>query len=79
MYSYNICNQPDNKLFQKSVNKLKNIPDMKYINTLKDVDDSLTAKFTYRNGNVFIKNDEIVGALYIESDKDIEDLIYDKN
>ena len=77
MYSYNICNQPDNKLFQKSVNKLKNIPNMKYINTLKDVDDSLIAKFTCRNGNVFIKNDEIVGALYIESDKDIEDLIYD--
>ena len=77
MYSYNICNQPDDKLFQKSVNKLKNIPDMDYVNTIKDVDDSLIAKFICRDGNVFIKNDEIVGALYIESDKDIEDLIYD--
>ena len=57
MYNYDICNQTDKVIFQKSVNKLKNIPDMDYVNTLKDVDDSLIAKFTCRNGNVFIKND----------------------
>ncbi|MGP1567509.1 MAG: hypothetical protein ACTTHM_02210 [Peptoanaerobacter stomatis] len=77
MYVYDICNKTDRALFKKSSEKLKKIQEMKYIKTIEDVDSSLIGEFICRNGNVFIKNDEEVGALYIESEKDIEDLIFE--
>lgn len=76
MFTYNICTVTDKKLYDKSIIKLKGIDGMKFVETLNDVDGSLYGVFTYMGKNVYVKNDEYIGALYIESEEDIESILF---
>lgn len=77
MFTYDICNVTDRELFDKSLKKLKGIKEFSLEDkVLEDVDGSLLAIFYYHDSKVILKNDEQIGALYIESEKDIEKLIF---
>ncbi|OAB25247.1 hypothetical protein PMSD_28090 [Paenibacillus macquariensis subsp. defensor] len=77
MYAYDVCNQTDRELFVKCLEKFKRIKDFNLEgDVLEDVDGSQLAIFMYQGSRVLLKNDEQVGALYIESEKNIEHLIY---
>ncbi|MCM1564915.1 MAG: hypothetical protein NC238_02965 [Dehalobacter sp.] len=77
MFSYNVCNQTDKELFDKCLDKLKNIEGMEIEEgILEDVDGSLVAKFRYKDKQVLLQNDEDVGALYIKSETDLEKVLF---
>lgn len=77
MHYINICNQTDKELFLKALNRIKSIKGFVIQGeVLEDVDGSLYATFQYEDGQVVLKNDEDIGALFIESDKNIENIIY---
>lgn len=76
--TYDVCNPTNEVLFRKCFEKLKRIEGFTLEgNVLEDVDGSLLAEFKYQESKVMLRNDEQVGALYIESEKDIQHLIYD--
>lgn len=77
MHYINICNQTDKELFFKALDKLNNTKGfIMQGEVLEDVDGSLIALFQYEGGKVLLKNDEDIGALFIESDNNIEDVMY---
>ncbi|SHH56386.1 hypothetical protein [Sporanaerobacter acetigenes] len=76
MYYVNVCNQTDKDLFYKCLEKLKKTKGFKMQDkVLEDVDGSLYAIFKYGEGKVILKNDEEIGALFIESDNNIENVV----
>lgn len=77
MHHINICNQTDKELFFKALDKIKKTKGfIMQGKLLEDVDGSLIAVFQYEGGKVLLKNDEYIGALFIESDNNIEDVMY---
>lgn len=78
MNTYDVCNQTDEVIFKKCLEKLKKIEEFSLVSdVLEDVDGSLIAIFAYKGTEITLKNDEQVGTLYIDSEKDISHLIYD--
>lgn len=72
-YSYNICNQPDDELFYKQCAALeKYIPGLTKEILLNDVDGSLIQIYYHEKGEMIVFNDYYIGALYIDSDFDID-------
>lgn len=72
MFEYNICNQADDKLFEKQCRALElNIPDLQVSDFLEDVDGTLIRTYHHRNGVIKVKNDMQVDALYVISDFDL--------
>ena len=72
-YSYNICDQFAPDLFEKQCNALeKNIPGLKKKDLLEDVDGSTIQVYSLNGYDMNVINDYEVGALYIDSDFDIE-------
>ena len=78
MFEYNICNQTDKELFQIFMSKIMNIPSFSYVKTIEDVDGSLIGIFSCMSKNVVLKNDEVVRAMYIESQVELEGILFDK-
>ena len=79
MNTYDVCNQTDEVIFKKCLEKLKKIEEFSLVSdVLEDVDGSLIAIFAYKGTEITLKNDEQVGTLYIDSEKDISHLIYDQ-
>lgn len=73
MYSYTICNQPDSELFKKQCLALeKHIPDLIKGELLEDVDGSQIQAYTKDKAKILVYNSEYVGALYIESEIELE-------
>ena len=72
-FHYNICTEADEELFYKQCTALENhIPDLSKERLLQDVDGSLIQIYYHEKGELVVYNDYLVGALYIESDFDIE-------
>jgi len=72
MFEYNICNQADAEIFRKQCHALeKNIPNMSVGEFLEDVDGSLIQLYTHPNGNISVRNDTQVDALYVTSEFDL--------
>ena len=72
-YSYNICDQQNDELFYKQCAALeKHIPGLTKERLLIDVDGSLYQIYYHQKGELSVNNDYYIGALYIDSDFDIE-------
>ena len=73
MFEYTICNQADEKIFRKQCLALeKNIPNLIKGDILEDVDGSSTQLYFLANKRVSVHNSKCVGAVYIESEFDLE-------
>lgn len=73
MKTYNICNQPDEKLFYMQCRALeKNIPDLEKCDIITDVDGSGVQEYIIDGKSIKVHNDLYIGALYIKSDIDLE-------
>lgn len=72
MYDYNICTVADRELFKKQCLAIeKHIPNLTKKELLEDVDGTLVQIYISSNGEITVKNDEQVDALYIISDFDL--------
>ena len=72
-YTYNICTVPDKTLFYKQCAALeKHIPNLKKLDFLHDVDDSLIQLYEKDGQSIKVCNSEYVGALYIKSNIDLD-------
>ena len=73
MYNYTICNVSDEELFYRQCIALeKYIPDIVKEELLEDVDGSLTQLYRKDDYKISVHNSEYVGALYIESEIELE-------
>lgn len=74
-YSYNIRDQADETLFYKQCDALeKNIPNIRKIDFRQDVDSSIIQIYEVGNQKIEVYNDTNVGAIYIKSEIDLEQL-----
>ncbi len=72
-YSYTICDQFAPDLFQKQCVALeKHIPGLLKGDSLQDVDGTSIQRYQLGGQNLVVVNDYEIGALYIESDFNIE-------
>lgn len=72
-FEYSICTEPDKDIFLKQCKALeKYIPNLQKANLLKDVDDSETQVYYLNNKKILVHNSYYTGAVYIESEFDIE-------
>lgn len=72
MFDYNICNQADEKLFEKQCRALElKIPNLQASNLLEDVDGTLIQTYHHSNGEIKVINDTQVDALYVISEFDL--------
>ena len=75
-YTYNISSRYDREAFKKTVEhlkvKLKNIKEMKYIEDPLDGDQLQI--ITTKDGEIVVKNDFMVGAVWIESEIELSSI-----
>ena len=72
LFEYNICNQADAELFEQQCHALEsNIPGLRESDFLEDVDGTLVRTYCHQNGEVKVKNDMQVDALYVSSEFDL--------
>ena len=77
MHYINIYNQTNEELFLEDLDKIKRTKGFEMQGeVLEDLDGSLYAIFQYEDGKVVLKNDEDIVALFIESDNNIEEIMY---
>lgn len=72
-YSYTICNEFDSEIFSRQCQAIeKNIPNIRTVKKLQDVDGTETAEYIVDGKTLIVKNDYMVDAVYIDSDIDID-------
>ena len=73
MFDYTICNMPDAVLFEKQCRALeKHIPQLTAEPILEDVDGTLIQSYRHPRGEVTVRNDMYIGALWVESEFDLK-------
>ncbi len=73
MFNYNICNEPDKKIFLSQCEAIeKHIPDIVKGKHLTDVDSSETQIYFVNSKKIAVHNSYYVGAVYIDSEIDID-------
>lgn len=73
MYSYSICTEPDYEIFTRQCKALeKNIPGLVKVEKLEDVDGSQIQVYKLESQEISVYNSYYVGAVYIESEVDLE-------
>lgn len=73
MKTYSVCTVPDDDIFRKMCAKIEEtIPDLEKEKLLEDVDGSMFQKYTSGEQTLIVKNSYEVGAVYIETDMDID-------
>ena len=78
-YDYNICTEPDRDIFIKHCRALeKHIPNLVKDELLKDVDESETQIYYLDGKKILVHNCYYVGAVYIESEVDLEQFFDNK-
>ncbi len=76
MFHYTISNMPDEEIFNKQCLALeKNVPSLIKKNLLEDVDGSLTQIYEKGGNKIIVHNSEYVGALYIDSEIELEQFL----
>ncbi|MFF2754332.1 hypothetical protein ACFVR1_11385 [Psychrobacillus sp. NPDC058041] len=69
MFDYTICNQADEKIYNKQCLALeKNIPDIKKGERLIDVDGSEVRTYLLQGSEISVHNDYYINAVYIKSE-----------
>ena len=73
MYHYRICPDVNANMFYEECNRLeKNFPGMRKEKLRHGFfDNTLIQEYQCSQGRIIVKNDELVGALYIDSDIDL--------
>ncbi|MBQ5865606.1 MAG: hypothetical protein IIW56_02870 [Oscillospiraceae bacterium] len=72
MFDYTVCTQADVELFHKQCAAIeKNIPNLKKHDLLEDVDGTLSQRYDHDRGQIVVKNDVQVDALYVTADFDL--------
>lgn len=72
-YSYTVCDQADDEIFRKQCIALEtHIPNLTKEKLLEDVDGSLYQEYHHENGELIVCSEIPVGAVYIDSDFDID-------
>lgn len=72
-YDYTICTEPDKEIFVKQCRALeKHIPNIIKDKLLKDVDESETQIYFYNDKEILVHNSYYIGAVYIESEIDLD-------
>ena len=72
-FHYTICNAPDKELYARQCAALeKYIPSLMKGKELEDVDGSLSRLYYNSGKELMVSNDYYIGALYIDSEFDIE-------
>lgn len=73
MFHYNICTETDKDIFVKQCEALeKHIPNLSKGELLEDVDGSKTQFYSIGEKNLSVHNSFYVGAVYIDSDVELE-------
>ena len=73
MFSYSICDVPDEEIFFKQCEALeKNIKGLKKEKLLVDVDDTKIQIYYYDNKEIKVINSYYENELYVESEIDLE-------
>lgn len=72
MFDYTICSVADEELFHEQCRAFeKTIPLLRQQKLLEDVDGSLIQRYEHPKGNIVVRNDVQVDALYVTSDFDL--------
>ncbi len=72
MYEYNICNEADEQIFIKQCMAIeKNIPEIKKLEILTDVDESKIQKYLLNGKEIKVYNSYDIDAVYIESEVEL--------
>lgn len=72
MFEYAICTEPDEDVFYRQCKALeKRFPEMKKLNMLDDVDGTLIQRYIHPEGKIKVKNDYLVGAVWVQSEFDL--------
>lgn len=78
-YDYSICTEPDRDIFIKQCRALeKHIPNIVKDKLLKDVDESEIQIYYLDGKKILVHNCYYVGAVYIESEVDLEQFFENK-
>ena len=73
IFEYNICNQADEEIFYKQCAAIeKHIPGLEKYAFLEDVDGTLCQKYTSSAGEIIVKSDMQIDAVYVTADYDLE-------
>ena len=74
VYKYNICNEPDSVVFSRQCRALENhIPNITETECYNDIDGSQTTVYhTAESKTISVHNSNYIGAVYIESDVQLE-------
>lgn len=76
MYTYNIAKNPDNKAFKNTCAQIESkMSDLKKEKLLIDVDGSVIQIYRSPTGKITIFNDYLVGAVYVDSEIDLGDVL----
>lgn len=72
MFEYHICTCSDETLFKRQCEAIeKNIPGISHQETLEDVTGTFVQRYTHPLGQIIVRNDKDVDALYVLSDFDL--------
>lgn len=72
MFQYGICTEPDEDIFYRQCKALeKRFPGMKKEELLEDVDGTLIQGYIHPAGEITVRNDFYVGAVWVESEFDL--------
>lgn len=73
MKDYPVCTVPDMEIFEKMCCKIEEvIPELEKRERLVDVDGSTFQVYANDNNKLVVKNSYYVGAVYIETDMDLD-------
>ena len=72
MFEYAICTEPDEDIFYRQCKALeKRFPEMAKLKLLDDVDGTLIQRYVHSKGMIRVKNDYLVGAVWVQSEFDL--------
>ncbi len=76
-YDYTIFPEADNIQFKALYKQIANIPEIKFQDTLIDVDGSITCRYLLDGRRILAYNDYEVDAIYVKSDADLSAYLTD--
>lgn len=73
MFSYMICNEPDEEIFNRQCKAIEDkVPNIELVKTLHDVDDSRIKVYNVEGKEIKVSNDYYNGGVFIKSEIELE-------
>ena len=73
MFDYTICNYADDTMFKRQCQAIEQkFPILSKKSLLVDVDVTSIQEYVHPMGKIYVKNDQQVDALYVQSDFDLK-------